>query len=132
MQERSATIAAGAAFFLALLITGCGDRDDSASTNNSAVPVVESVNQFTIGNDASAVETVGNSTSPFGGEAAATANVSGPGGAPSGSASGGGGAANVANSSASGNGTGPAEVTGSGAPGGDRGGNTVQSNVSGM
>jgi hypothetical protein len=104
VKAAGATLIVGAA----LLAAGCGDRTEA--TNNSAA-VTGATNDFQIGPDASAVETVGsanttgpvlpmtNATAPAGGNASATTPLAEPSDTP---------------------------------PGGDRGGNTVESNVAGM
>lgn len=118
MRKSIGRIAAGAALAgAALLSAGCGGQSGS-TTNNGAAALTGATNDFAIGNDASAMETVG-SNAGVAVEAMPMSNM-GAGGPGSG---------------ASGNSTAPAGDSasgGGGAPGGDRGGNTVESNVSGM
>lgn len=91
-----------------LLVGACGDR--TPATNNGAA-VTGAANDFQIGPDASAIETVGSANTA--GPVLPVTNDTAPSGA---------------NASAT---TPLAEPTDS-PPGGDRGGNTVESNVAGM
>jgi len=71
------------------LLAGCGDGG-SSSTNNGAAALPEGGNEFTIGNDASAMETVG-SNAGISAEPLPSMNMSAPGNAaaPAGAATGG-------------------------------------------
>lgn len=132
---------AGAAASL-LLLSGCGS--DKVESNNAAELDANSAGGLPLGNDASAMEIVGNQGSgaaslpaPMDGNGTApsgNASSSRPAGAsnpsgtsPSGSASGSGGGGNESRSAPP-----PARTRNNSAPGGDQGGNSATGNISGI
>lgn len=113
IQPIRAAALAGAA----LLVTACGDRGGDAAANDGAAALTGATNDFAIGNDASAMETVGSGEGMGPAPALPTGNMAAP---------------TPSNNVGSGNLAAPAAGSAGGAPGGDRGGNTAESNVSGM
>ena len=108
MRELSSRATGAALLGTALLLAGCGDGADTAATNNAAAPVA-GANSFRIGNDASAMETVGSGSLPAGAQPLPMGNT-----------------ADAAGNAMTGNSAAPASDSGG------RAGNSATSNVSGM